>query len=195
MTFRTREEWLIKAVDILSETVFQPAGLSVPQVRVSVGWPGGKGKKANTVGQCWNASSTEDGRIAVFVSPVLGDRAEILAVLCHELIHAIDDCQSGHRGPFSVMFKQIGMVGKRTQSAVGEDLAGALKEVAKELGAYPHSRMKQPSSASKLGEPKDKNRQLKVACLRCECIIRMTRKWLDEVGPPTCACGGEMGEC
>jgi len=36
-------------------------------------------------------------------------------------------------------------------------------------------------------------RLLKVVC-ECGCVVRMTRKWLDEVGPPTCGCGGAMVE-
>jgi hypothetical protein len=34
---------------------------------------------------------------------------------------------------------------------------------------------------------------LKVTC-ECGCVVRMTRKWLDEVGPPTCGCGTAMVE-
>lgn len=33
---------------------------------------------------------------------------------------------------------------------------------------------------------------LKVTCKECGCAVRMTRKWLDEVGAPTCGCGGGM---
>jgi len=36
-------------------------------------------------------------------------------------------------------------------------------------------------------------RLLKVVC-ECGCVVRMTRKWLDEVGPPTCGCGSAMVE-
>lgn len=32
----------------------------------------------------------------------------------------------------------------------------------------------------------------KVVCVECGCICRMTQKWLDECGSPTCACGSAM---
>jgi len=32
----------------------------------------------------------------------------------------------------------------------------------------------------------------KVTCEECGCAVRMTRKWLEEAGAPTCGCGGEM---
>lgn len=38
------------------------------------------------------------------------------------------------------------------------------------------------------------SRLLKVECDDCGCIVRITRKWLDRVGPPTCGCGTVMVE-
>ena len=35
-------------------------------------------------------------------------------------------------------------------------------------------------------------RMIKVTCADCGCVVRMTRKWLDEQGAPTCGCGGAM---
>ena len=40
--------------------------------------------------------------------------------------------------------------------------------------------------------PKQTTRMLKVECPACGCIIRMTSKWLEEVGTPTCGCGTRM---
>lgn len=37
-------------------------------------------------------------------------------------------------------------------------------------------------------------RMKRVSCKQCGCLIRMTRKWLDDAGAPTCACGGMMQE-
>lgn len=193
MTFRTREEWLMGAIDALREVVFAEHEIKVPQVRVSVGFPGGRAKKATTVGQCWNSSSTEDGRPAVFVHPTVGDRLEVLSILVHELIHAIDDCQSGHRGDFAKMFRLVGMVGKTTQSAVSDELRAKLQTIAKGLGVYPHSAMKREKTNG-LGEKKQKTRMLKVVCLNEECgvKIRMANSWIEDPGVPTCACGSGM---
>ena len=44
------------------------------------------------------------------------------------------------------------------------------------------------------GRKKQTTRMLKVTCAACGCIARMARQWLDEVGAPTCACGGDMAE-
>jgi hypothetical protein len=108
----------------------------------------------------------------------------------HELIHAADDCQSQHKGDFRKAWKALGFVGKPTCSEAGSELAGALRKIAGELGAYPHKRL------SPVDLKKQSTRMLKVQCLdeACGCVVRMTRKWLDMVGAPTCACGSEMEE-
>ncbi len=41
--FSTREEWLVAAIEALGKTVFADADVELPPVRVSVGWPGGRG--------------------------------------------------------------------------------------------------------------------------------------------------------
>ena len=42
--FKTREQWLEAAVKEISKSIFAPKNIEVPAVRVSVGWPGGRGK-------------------------------------------------------------------------------------------------------------------------------------------------------
>jgi hypothetical protein len=48
------------------------------------------------------------------------------------------------------------------------------------------------------GPKKQATRQLKVACPNLHgdkpYIVRMTRKWLDELGAPFCPCGTQMEE-
>jgi hypothetical protein len=192
-TFETREAWLTEAIESLRTDIFAARDLEIPAYRVSVGWPGGRGKKSNVVGQCWNTAQTEDGTAAIFISPTVKDPVEVLSILVHEIIHAIDDCVSGHRGAFVKMFRKVGMVGKATQSAAGEELSAQLASVAETLGAYPHAAIKKGQSGA--GEKKQSTRMLKVVCLDEDCgySLRTTRQWLD-VGLPTCACGEEMAE-
>lgn len=192
--FNTREEWLVAAIAALETKVFGEHTIELPKHRVSVGWPGGRGKKSNVVGQCWATSQTEDGTAAIFISPVVKNPVEVLSILIHELIHAIDDCHSGHRGAFVKMFRLVGMTGKATQSAAGEELTTLLKTIANDLGAYPHAAIKK-SSPNGAGEKKQGTRMLKVMCAdeSCGYTLRTTRQWLD-VGTPSCPCGSEMLE-
>src|SRR5690606_38637603 len=99
-------------------------------VKVSVGWPGGPGRKNCVIGQCWAPAAAADGVSHVFISPVLDDAVRVLDVLAHELVHAInfaegDNC--GHRGRFAKIAKGIGLTGKMTATVAGEELAERLQ--------------------------------------------------------------------
>lgn len=187
---QTREEWLVSAIEALAEEVFAPAGITLPAVRVSVGWPGGRGNKNNVIGQCWSTGAAKDKTANLFISPVLDDAARVLDVLAHELIHAVDDCQNGHKGPFAQMAKAIGLTGAMTATVAGDDLKATLSAlVTDRLGDYPHAAL--VTAAGKSGEPKQGTRMLKVECPETGYIVRTTAKWLDAYGAPKCPCCDE----
>jgi hypothetical protein len=81
----------------------------------------------------------------------------------------------------------MGLEGKMTETTAGEELSWFLYETIKTLGKYPHAEL-----VSSNAEPKQTTRMMKCECPGCGCVIRMTRKWLEEAGCPTCACGEEM---
>lgn len=178
----TREGWLLAAVEALAP-LFAEVGITLPTVRVSVGWPGGAGKKDNVIGQCWSRAAAEDGVSNLFISPALGDAQTVLATLVHELIHAVDDCQSGHKGAFRKYALALGLAGKMTATVPGPALAGCLDALALDLGVYPHGRMVTAGG-------KGKGRMLKIACDDCGFIAYTTRKWIDTYGDFPCPCGG-----
>lgn len=186
----TREEWLNNAVERLNvlvaeQTALKPSG----KVLISVGWPR-RDRGGKVIGQCWK-KGVGQGSHHIYVAPTLSTATDVLPVILHELIHAADDCQSSHKGEFRKAWKALGFIDKPTTSVPGSDLKATLRTIAGELGAYPHKRL-YPGDAE--GPPKQSTRMLKVECTGCGCVIRMTRKWLDEAGAPTCACGSAMEE-
>ena len=190
MTMKTREEWLNAAAKAMKPWLLaHPAGRDYEDPLISVGFPkGSRGKSTNNViGQCWDKKTSEDKeRAHIFVVPTLTDPIEVLAVLLHELVHASVGNEHGHRGPFKQLAVGLGLEGKMTATVPGETLTIRLELLRRELGEYPHSGLKVPKRGS-VG-----SRLLKVECPDCGCILRMTQKWLDTVGPPTCGCGTEM---
>lgn len=191
MTTTNREAWLTKAIKPVSKLILKEAELVVPEtVQASVSFPGGKSFH-KVVGQCW-AQAAGNGTTQVFVSPLITDPGEVLAILTHELIHAADDNKSKHAGAFRRAWRSVGFEGKPTASTPGKKLAAGLADIAARLGEYPHKGI-----SPGLGTVnKQTTRMLKVECQNeaCGAIARMTRKWLDDVGAPTCACGTEMLE-
>lgn len=184
---KTREDYLIRAVRQLGVLIQRKTGEKIPnEIRVSVGFPSRSVRK--TIGQCWHPDSAADGVPQVFISPLLDDPVEVLAVLAHELLHAVNHAagQKGHGAPFAALAKPLGLEGKMTATVPGETLKAELKLVADKLGEYPHKALDLGSLA-----PKQSTRMLKLMAPCCEYTVRTTQKWL-EVGVPSCPCGTEM---
>ena len=186
-----REAWLSECMNKL-RPAFIEAGFELPEkIRVSCSWPSKSGlaQKKRRIGEAWSAKNSGDNSFEVFISPVLKDPIEVAAVLVHELSHCAVGLEDGHKGNFPKCAKRMGLEGKMTATTAGADLRRKLEAVTAEAGPYPHAELKHSNAP-----PKQSTRMLKVVCKECGCVVRMTRKWLDDVGTPTCACGGEMIE-
>jgi hypothetical protein len=207
----TREAWLHAAIEALRPR-FIEVGMPVPErIHVSVGFGyGAKRESAIILGQCWSRSASEDGINHLFISPEVNDTTRLLDILIHELIHAADDVQHGHKGPFAEAATRLGLTGKMTATVASPSLAAEMVCLAATLGNYPHgalhaSRLAKtpaPIPGGPKGAPTPKihsgpgtqtTRLVKVVCLHEECgyTVRTTKKWL-AVGNPHCPLHGEM---
>ena len=184
----TREGWLVRAAAALAP-LFEGIGREVPPIRVSVGFPSRSPRRV--VGQCWVAEASEDGVNQIFVTPIRGrgQTIEVLGTLLHEMIHAVDNCQSGHRGDYMRMARQLGMTAPWKTTTLGDELRERLVVLAEELGPFPNGAMQLEAAAA--AGAKQTTRMLKIQCPDCEYTARTTAKWL-EMGLPTCPCGTEM---
>ena len=184
----TREEWLQAAITLIDAEVFAPIFVEVPQARVSVGWPGGRGPKKNTIGQCFATEAAGDKIAQVFISPVLEDPKLVLATLVHELVHAVDDCKSGHKKGFIEIAKKTGLTGKWTATVAGDELAETLKGIAQTLGGYPHSALRTVERPNV-----QKTYMLKIVSVNePDYFVRMTKGKFEEFGAPRDPWGDEM---
>lgn len=186
----TREEWLNKAMLVIAEAIMEPAKpgctADIDKWRVSVGWPGGGGKKDKAIGQCWDSKASAEGYHEMFISPCLSTQQEVDHVLLHEMIHASVGVHNGHRKPFGDLARGCGLEGKLTATRASEKLRELLDCCLEHLGPFPHARLT-PAMA---GVKKQTTRMLKLECECCGFVARTTQKWIESVGLPTCACGG-----
>jgi hypothetical protein len=195
LTYRphaNRESWLEASIPMLRATVFGDHVEKWPTfpIRVACGWPKGTrgGKGHHAIGQCWSNRCSKDGASEIFVSPELDDPIRVLDVLSHELVHAIVGCENGHRKPFGKLARAIGLEGKLTATVAGPALLERLHAITSVLWLYPHASLLHADPLRK----KQTTRMLKVECPACGCIVRMTAKWIEDAGIPTCACGTQM---
>ncbi|MCC7065852.1 MAG: transcription elongation protein SprT [Planctomycetes bacterium] len=187
----SREDWLGRMVDAL-RPAFAEHGHPLPErIRVSCGWPSRSALsgKAQRIGEAWSQLCSADGAHETFLSPVLADPVDVGAVLVHELVHHAVGVQAGHKGPFRTLALAVGLTGPMRATTAGAALRVRLHALAEAIGPYPHATLSGGN-----GKKKQSTRMLKVTCPECGCIARMTRQWLEEVGAPTCACGGTMTE-
>jgi hypothetical protein len=182
----TREEWLQAGINGL-KMMFAEIGETIPEVYVSVGYPKGARGKGKAIGQCHPAILSGDDKAHVFIHPCLTDSVQVLAVLAHEMIHALDNCESGHKGRFAKVAKAFGLEGKMTETTAGADLVERLNALIVMLGEYPHALLKESGK-------KQSTRMVKCECPECGYIARTSQKWIDEQGAPLCPCTGKSME-
>ena len=181
-----REKWLLEFTAMAGQDIFGPAGYTLPAVHVSVGFPTAS-ENSKVAGACHSRASSADNINQIFITPALDDSLEIASTLLHELAHAIDDCQNGHKGPFKTICDAIGLVGPLTSTTLGDAVAIQCNDIIDVLGPIPHAALK---SAKK----KQTSRQLKVECGACAAVMRMSKKYLELIDVTShCPCCGAVG--
>ena len=173
-----REQWLMQAVEHLVP-LFERAGYSVPIVKVSIGFPS-TGSKGRHLGQCWSTKSAVDGVNQIYIAPHLPTALDVLDTLVHELVHAVDDCESGHGENFKRIALDVGLKGPMRSAGAGELLKQDLLRIAEKLGTFPHGRLSLPVRTMQQA-PKRPGAK----CAKCGYEVVMVKKHLD-VGPPIC---------
>ncbi len=181
----TREEWLTKAIESL-KPIFKTAGKDLPPIKVSVGFPGGRGAKKNAIGQAWHPRCADDGVAQVFISPVLKTGLEAIDTLTHELVHTCVP-EAKHGKVFIALGKAVGLTGNPRSMGAGDDLKVILQTIIDGLGEYPHSGL----NVSQQHRHTQPTALRKVLCDACGYTVRTTIKWLDLYGAPICPCTGD----
>ena len=161
------------------EPIFQKGGYQIPQVKVSIGFPS-TGSKGRHLGQCWGSKASEDGINQIFIAPNQADPVEVLDTLTHELVHAIDDCKSGHGEGFKKIATDVGLVGPMRSAGAGEHLKQDLIRLAQALGHFPHARLLIARGPSRAGIKRPGAK-----CAKCGYEIVMMKRYL-QYGPPIC---------
>lgn len=152
------EVWLNEAVELL-RPVFAEAGYEIPPVYVSVGFStyGYKpGAKKNIIGVCHASWMTMDGINEIYITPLVTEPVDVIALLVHELIHAVDDCKSSHGPGFQKISRALRCTDNRhVPLNEWRETVERYRAMARQLGRYPRAgvRYRETYKRSAMPEP------------------------------------------
>ncbi len=184
-----REQWLLNLSENIVPRLEEITSKSMPKFNISVGFPSRSAlsRSKRRIGECWDKVVCLDGTHQIMISPLLGSQniMGVTATVAHELAHAIVGSQHGHKAPFGLAVRPLGLIGKLTATEAGPEFIKWMDPILAKLGPYAHAGMQVNPKFRAEG-----TRQLKVECPEKDCgfITRITRKWLDdeEYGAPWC---------
>ena len=136
------EVWLAEAVELL-RPMFNECGYEIPPVHVSVGFSTfgyNPSAKKRVIAVCHAKSMTRDGINEIYITPLVYEPVNVLGLLVHELIHAVDDCRSGHGKTFQEMSLALKCSDNlKVPLSVWREALDRHKKIADQLGRYPRS--------------------------------------------------------
>jgi hypothetical protein len=192
-----RESWM-KAAERELAPYFTSCGFELPpKIRYAIAFPS-TGKNGRRIGECWHPVTSGDGHFEVIIRADIADPVEVLGVMTHELVHAVLPPDAGHGPKYKEAAIKIGLEGQMRHAMPNQLLRPKLEAIAESLGPLPHAALNL-DYARDGSRPADKpkkqgTRMLKAECKQDECgyTVRLTAKWVDEIGPPHCPKHGAM---
>lgn len=183
LRFKYAEEWLDHAVSGLRE-YFARFGHVVPPVLVNCGYgPFGyyPKRKNNHDGLCLAKRYSKDHINEIYIAPHITEPIEVMFVLAHELIHAVDDVFSLHGATFKEIARDLGM--RECGNVRYVDYVRAIQEFAKiaePLGRYPRSGINYQNSLNLANPEYQEQRKAEKERQRQRVIKRRQMKLLNQ---------------
>ena len=126
-----------------------------------------------TLGRCHSSKKSVGGNVNMIdLSTDQGDPLELTHTLLHELLHALDDCHSGHRGRWRRWADQIGI--ERVGHKRGPIAEKLVQDALAAVGTPGNHVQTVPSKR------KAESSQIRFACPECSRHVHMPRKLADE---------------
>jgi hypothetical protein len=138
------EQWLAEAFNYMTP-LFSSKGYRMPDVRILYGFSTDgydHRKKRQYLGECLSSSFTQDGQVIVLITPIRSYGVDILSILGHELVHAVDNCNDGHGEVFKRISTGVGYEFINGVDVPTRSLRERLKEFSFQLGAFPGVKLK-----------------------------------------------------
>jgi hypothetical protein len=187
-----RETWLENMTDRFLINHFKAGGYDLAEIRDRLkfscsfikGLRGSKNGKA--IGVHYHPIASEKGFHEIMIEPSISESSRAVDILIHEICHALT-LGDGHGKLFKRCALSVGLTGKMTATIASDDLKLKIDEWVQAIGEYPHAKLTLNDSRKK-----QSTRLIKAEC-SCGYNVRMSRKWINEIGTPICpACEIQM---
>lgn len=181
----TREAWLTK-VGTAMQGWFVDLGFPLPAFEIRTGFPS-VGRRSPNITESW---TQDDGAsYVIFVRPDRSDSIEVAAAVAFQLCRIAVGERDSHGYLFRHLAISIGLKGTKSESPPGTLFKELAKPLLENAGPLPSPDIT-PTDQEK--KTRQTTRLVKVACEECGYVVRVSRKWLDDVGPPLCPLHGAM---
>tara|TARA_R100000541_G_scaffold640_4_gene4100 strand:+ start:2875 stop:3474 length:600 start_codon:yes stop_codon:yes gene_type:complete len=193
-----RETWLNLMID-KAVPIFDKAGFKISDIRkklkVSCSMMVGqrKSSKFGAIGMHLPTEWNKEKNHEMLISPTLEDGVQVVAILIHEMTHAIQRHMYGytvkaHGKEFRKIALAVGLQGKMTATTESPELKIIIENWINEIGKYPHDKINL-NARKKQGV-----RNLKVKCQSCEWSFRTSNKNILAMTSSRClSCGDDEG--
>ena len=137
--YTCREAWLAAGADLIAAD-FRVAGYRIPEkMRFSIGFPS-TGRHGATLGECWSDTHSRDRTHEIFIRADQDDPVEVLAILMHEMVHAVVGVEARHGPLFNKCALAIGLKGPMRHTTASPTWRRALPPSPKAWARYPMPR-------------------------------------------------------
>ena len=198
-TFASGESWL-RSATVELRPYFESCGFPVPGTyslrdRLS---PHGSGA-ARALANAGIVRRPKTATLKSSFARISQIRSRFSASSSSELVHVVLPVDAGHGKLYKEAAIKIGLEGKMRHALPNRLLRPRLVEVLAEgLGALPHARLN--IERGRDNRPADQPKKQKARLLKAQCegegcgyTLRITAKWVDDIGAPLCPRHGAMG--
>jgi len=168
-----RETWLKELANraIPFITNHYPYAEEEVSVRLSCGFPATQGKRKKVTASLIPPTNSDEFNAEVFVTPEIDTDEEVARAVLPLLVAVVlGDYKQGATYRNAIQALRLN----------AETLPSWVENILSQLPAYPHASVTLPEVK------KQTTRLLKVACLPCNYIARVSRATLDRLGTPVC---------
>lgn len=167
-------------------TWFDDLGFPLPPIEARTGFSS-SGRRTRNIAESWSQDGGKS--FVIFVRPDHNDEFEVAAAIAHQMCRISVWDKDDHGFLFRHLAVSIGLRGRKSESPPGNLFRELVGPVLEQTGAMPSQAIEHADVAQKTRQT---TRMVKVTCADCGYIARVSRKWLNEVGPPLCPQHGKM---